>query len=117
MDAEAYLPAARELVGDLDELAGEGPCSTTRPAYPFADPYSGLVWAELQDQDVPFVFDDEVLIRHFGESRARGGTAALRLWEAFGPGGARPPPGAERVGFADGPTGPVAPLLVEPIDR
>jgi hypothetical protein len=83
---------------------------------PFADPYSGLVWAELQDQDVPFVFDDEVLIRHFGEGRRAGRTAELRLWEAFGPEALDPPPGAERVGFTEGPTGPVA-LFVEPIDR
>jgi hypothetical protein len=116
VDAEAYLPAARELVGDLDELAGRGTVLYDPTGIPFADPYSGLVWAELQDQDVPFVFDDEVLIRHFGEGRRAGRTAELRLWEAFGPEALDPPPGAERVGFTEGPTGPVA-LFVEPIDR
>jgi hypothetical protein len=81
---------------------------------PFADPYSGLVWAELQDQDVPFVFDDEVLIRQFGEGRRNQGEATLRLWQVEGPDAVDPPPGAERVAYAEHDDGPVA-LLAEPI--
>ena len=83
---------------------------------PFGDPYSGLVWAELQDEGVDFVFDDEMLVRNFGERRRAGRDVDLRLREVFGPEALDPPPGTERVGFAEGPTGPVA-LIVEPIDR
>ena len=114
VDAEAYLPRGRELVGDLDELAGRGNVLYDPTGLPFADPYSGLVWAELQDRDVPFVFDDEVLIRHFGESRRPGGPPSCGCGGPSGPRRSTPHPGAERIGFAEGPTGPVA-LLVEPI--
>jgi hypothetical protein len=63
---------------------------------------------------VPFVFDDEVLIRQFGEGRRNQGEATLRLWQVEGPDAVDPPPGAERVAYAEHDDGPVA-LLAEPI--
>jgi hypothetical protein len=53
-------------------------------------------------------------VRQLGEGRRDDGTADLRLWQVIGPGARDTPPGAERVAFSVGPSGPVA-LFVEPI--
>lgn len=110
----AELPAARDLVADLDALDERGTVLFDPVGLRYAEPYSGLVLAALQDRGVPFVFDDEVLIRQFGEGRRNRGEATLRLWQVEGPDAADPPPGAERVAYAEHDDGPVA-LLVEPI--
>jgi hypothetical protein len=109
------LPAARELVGDLDSLEGRGPVLFDPEGLTFAEPYSGLLFAELQDRGIPFVFDDEVMIRHFGEGRRNDGSATLRLRQVQGRDAVDVPAGFERVGFAEGPGGPVA-LIVEPLE-
>ena len=110
----AELPAAHDLVADLDALEGRGTVLFDPAGLRYAEPYSGLVLAALQDRGVPFVFDDEVLIRQFGEGRRNRGEANLRLWQVEGPDAADPPPGAERVAYAEHDGGPVA-LLAEPI--
>jgi O-phosphoseryl-tRNA(Cys) synthetase len=68
----------------------------------YGEPYSGLVFAELQDRDIPFVLDDEGLIRQFGEGRRDDGTAVLRMWQVEGAAAMEVPEGAERVAYADG---------------
>jgi hypothetical protein len=60
------------------------------------------------------VFDDEGFIRQFGEGRRDDGEAALRLWQVQGEEALVVPAGAERVGMALGPSGPVA-LFVKPV--
>ncbi len=109
-----YLEAGQELVGQLGALEGRGTVFYDPTLLQFAEPYSGLTFAEMQDRGVPFVFGDEGFIRQFGEGRRDEGTADLRLWQVEGPDALVVPPGAERVGLADGPSGPVA-LFVEPI--
>ncbi len=110
------LEAAQELVGQLDGLEGRGTVLIDLTGLRFNEPYSGLVFAELQDRGIPFVFDNEVYIRQFGEGRRHDGDAALRMWQVEGPDAVDPPPGAERVAFVeDASAGPLA-LLVEPID-
>jgi hypothetical protein len=110
------LEAAQELVGQLEGLRGRGTVLIDLTGLRFNEPYSGLVFAELQDQGIPFVFDDEIYIRHFGEGRRHDGDAALRMWQVEGPDALEPPPGVERVAFVeDASAGPLA-LLVESID-
>jgi hypothetical protein len=113
MSADA-LPAARRLVGDLGDLQGRGTVLFDPATLLFAEPYSGLVFAEMQDRGITFVFDDEGFIRQFGEARRNDGSADLRLWQVEGPDALVVPAGAERIGLAEGPSGPVA-LFVEPI--
>jgi hypothetical protein len=108
------LSAARELVSGLHVLEGRGTVFFDPSTLSFAEPYSGLVFAELQDQGIPFVFDDEGFIRQFGEGRRDDGSADVRLWQAEGAAALEVPAGAERVGRAEGPSGPVA-LFLEPI--
>jgi hypothetical protein len=108
------LDTAQELVRDLDQLDGRGTVLFDVSTLRFLEPYSGLVFAEMQDRGIPFVFDDEIYVRQFGEGRRDEGQATLRLWEIEGDRALTVPPGAERVGFARGSDGPVA-LFVEPI--
>lgn len=110
----AERSAAMDLVADLDALDGRGTVLFDPTGLRFAEPYSGLVLAGLQDRGIPFVFDDEVLIRQFGEGRRDRGEATLRLWQVEGPDAIEPPAGAERVAYAEHDGGPVA-LLAEPI--
>jgi hypothetical protein len=110
----AYLEAGQDLMGQLGALEGRGTVFYDPTLLQFAEPYSGLTFAEMQDRGIPFVFGDEGFIRQFGEGRRDDGTAELRLWQVEGPDALVVPPGAERVGLAEGPSGPVA-LFVEPI--
>lgn len=110
-----HLNAGRELVNQLGSLEGRGTVLYDAAQLTFAEPYSGMTFAELLDRGIPFVFDDEGLIRQFGEERRADGSEALRLWQVAGSGALETPPGAERVAFAEGPSGPVA-LFVEPLD-
>jgi hypothetical protein len=108
------LPAAQELVSDLESLVGRGTVLFDASTLRFAEPFSGLVFAEMQDRGIPFAFEDESLVRQFGEGRRHGGSADLRLWQVEGRAARDVPAGAERVGYAEAPSGPVA-LFVEPI--
>jgi hypothetical protein len=111
-----YLESGQELMAQLDVLEDRGTILYDASTLLFAEPYSGMTFAELQDRDIPFVFTDEGFIRQFGEGRRDDGTADLRLWQVEGADALVVPPGAERVALADGgPLGPVA-LFVEPID-
>ncbi len=108
------LRQAQELVAGLEALEGRGTVLFDGNGLRYGEPYTGLVFAELQDHGIPFVFDDEGFIRQFGEGRRNRGEAVLRLWQVEGDTALTVPAGAERVGFADGSVMPVA-LLVEPI--
>jgi hypothetical protein len=105
---------AADLVGQLGSLEGRGTILYDPRGLLFAEPYSGLVFAELQDRGIPFVFDDEVLIRQFGEGRRNDASPSLRMWEIVGSDAAIVPPGAERVAYVAEGDASVA-LFVEPI--
>jgi hypothetical protein len=111
-----HLDTTRALMGQLGSLEGRGTVLYDTSTLGFAEPYSGPTFAELQDRGIPFVVaeDDHVSVRQLGEGRRDDGTADLRLWQVIGPGARDIPPGAERVAFSEGPSGPVA-LFVEPI--
>jgi hypothetical protein len=109
-----HLRSGQELVAGLDAVEGRGTVLYGGSLMRFAEPYTGMVFAELQDRGIPFVFDDEGLIRQFGEGRRHDGTASMRLWLVEGPPALDVPEGAERVALTDGPSGLVA-IFVEPI--
>jgi hypothetical protein len=113
-DSIEHSERAQELMSQLDSLEGRGTVLYDPTVLWFAEPYSGLMFAELQDRDIPFVFDDEVFIRQFGEGRRNDGSAVLRLWQVIGTDGAHVPPGAERIAYVEDDVDSVA-LFVEPI--
>jgi hypothetical protein len=111
---EDDLAVGQELMSQLGALEGRGTVLYDPSTLLFAEPYSGMTFAEMQDRGIPFVFDDEGFIRQFGEGRRHDGSADLRLWQVEGAAALTVPPGAEQVAFAERSSGPVA-LLVEPL--
>jgi hypothetical protein len=115
IDTAEYLDTGLELMSQLDALEGRGTVLYDPSTLVFAEPFSGMTFAELQDREIPFVFTDEGFVRQFGEGRRDDGSATLRLWQVEGSEALVVPAGAERVALAGGgPRGPVA-LFVEPI--
>jgi hypothetical protein len=113
-DSIEDLARARDLVAQLDSLEDRGTVLYDPTVLWFAEPYSGLVFAEMQDRGIPFMFDDEVFIRQFGEARRNDGSPTLRLWQVMGTDAEIVPEGAERVALAGEGTDAVG-LFVEPI--
>ena len=111
---EDDLAVGQELMSQLDALEGRGTVLYDTSTLLFAEPYSGMTFAEMQDRGIPFVFDDEGSIRQFGEGRRHDGSADVRVWQVEGAAALTVPPGAERVAFAERSSGPVA-LLAEPL--
>jgi hypothetical protein len=108
------LPAAQELAAGLDAVEGRGTVLVDVAGVRYGEPYTGLLLAEMQDRGIPFVLDNEGMIRQVGEGRRDDGHADLRLWHAEGEAAHRRPPGAELLASSD--EGPVAvALFVEPI--
>jgi hypothetical protein len=99
------LRQAQALVNQLDALQGRGTIRFDPTGLRYAEPFSGLVMAQLQDLGVPMVVDDEVLVRQLGEGRRDRGEARFSLHELEGPGAFDLPEGEERVAFVDGLTG------------
>jgi hypothetical protein len=114
-DSPALLDEGLELVHQLGVLEGRGTVLYDPETLLFGEPYSGMTFAEMQDRDIPFVFDDEGFIRQFGEGRRNDGSADLRMWQEQGGAAEEVPPGTERVAYVETESGPVA-LMVEPID-
>jgi hypothetical protein len=107
------LLAAQELVAGLDAIEGRGTVLVDVSGVRYGEPYTGLILAELQDRGIPFVLDNEGMIRQVGERRRSDGQADLRLWHVEGDGARRPPPGAELLASSD--EGPLTvALFVEP---
>ena len=96
------LRQAQALVNQLDVLGGRGPIRFDPTGLRFAEPFSGLVMAQLQDLGVPLVVDDEVLVRQLGEGRRDDGEARFSLREVEGPDAYTVPDGDERVAFVNG---------------
>jgi len=90
------------LVHQLDALQGRGTIRFDPEGLYFGEPFSGLVYAELQDLGIPFVFDDMVLLRQMGEGRRDHGDATLVMRQVEGTDALHTPEGAERVAFVAG---------------
>ena len=91
-----------------------------------AEPVEVMTFAELQDRGIPFVFTDEVWIRHLGEGRRDDGTATLRIWypgarSSKGPKGLSASPRSSRPPTDRDPgrahRGPLSVIAVAPADR
>jgi hypothetical protein len=108
------LPAAQELAAGLDAIEGRGTVLVDVAGVRYGEPYTGLLLAEMQDRGIPFVLDNEGMIRQVGEGRRYDGHADLRLWHAEGEAAGRRPPGAELLASSDESPLAVA-LFVEPI--
>jgi hypothetical protein len=108
------LEVAQDLVSQLGALEGRGPVLYDPTVLWFGEPYSGLVFAEMQDRGIPFMFDDEVFIRQFGEGRRNDGSPTLRLWQVMGTDAELEPEGTERIALAGEGLDAVG-LFVEPI--
>lgn len=99
-DADA-MPTVRRLTEGMVALEGEGPLLLDMRGIRFAEPYSGPVMAELQRRDIPFVVDDEGMVRQLGPSRrADPGTERLLIRE--GDAALATPPGWRRAVLVEG---------------
>ena len=96
------LRQAQALANQLDAMRDRGPIRFDNTGLRFGEPFSGLVFAELQDLGVPVVFIDEVTIRHLGEERRDTGRARYSLRQVEGPEAYEVPAGAERIALVDG---------------
>jgi hypothetical protein len=105
---------AEDLVAGLGQLRGRGTVRFDPTGLELFEPYSSRVLAELQDEGIPFVVEDETFVRQLGEGRRDDGSAVLRLWQAQGEAAEVIGPNAERVAYVRGRRGPVA-IFVEPI--
>ena len=75
---------AQALVNQLEVVHGRGPIRFDPTGLRYAEPFSGLIMAQLQDLGVPLVVDDEVLVRQLGEGRRDDGEARFSLREVEG---------------------------------
>jgi hypothetical protein len=114
-ESAPLLDDALELVGGVEALEGRGTVLYDDSGLLFAEPFSGMTFAEMQDRGIPFVVENEGLIRQFGESRRDDGTADLRLWQVQGDDARDVPPGVVRLSYVETDVGPVA-LFAEPLD-
>ena len=100
-DDDWAIPVVRELGAAMVALEGEGPLLIDMRGIRFAEPYSGPVMAELQRRGIPFVVDDEVMVRQLGPSR-RAGPDAQRLLIREGDATQQMPPGQRRAVLVEG---------------
>ncbi len=96
------LPQARALVNQLGVLEGKGAIRYDPTGLFFAEPFSGLEFAQLQDLGIPFVFTDDTMLRQLGRARRDHGQARWVLRQVEGTDALKTPPGAQRVAFVDG---------------
>lgn len=82
-------------------LEDEGPLLIDIEGTQFAEPYTGPVMAELQRRGIPFVVDDEGMVRQLGETRRLKGDAQRLLFRQ-GDAASVTPPGARRVVYVEG---------------
>ena len=89
----------RGLVDQLDALQDRGTVLFDASGLYFAEPFTAPVMAGMQRAGVPFVLDEEGLVRQLGERRRFDGRADLLVYVREGSDALVVPPGAERVAF------------------
>ena len=95
------IPVVRDLNAQMGALEGEGTLLIDVQRIRFAEPYSGPVMAELQRRDIPFVVEDEGMVRQLGSGRRLQGEAQ-RLEIIDGPGALVGPAGSRRMALVEG---------------
>lgn len=93
------IPRIRGLVAQLDVLRGRGPVLFDASGLYFAEPFTAPVMAGLQRAGVPFLLDEEGLVRQMGERRRDDGSARLRVFVREGREALVPTVGTERIAF------------------
>jgi hypothetical protein len=96
------MPAVRSLVAQLDPLRDRGVVLFDAGGLRFAEPFTAPVMAGLQRRGIPFVLDEEGLVRQMGERRRFEGAADLVVFVREGAEALVVPPSAERVAFHPG---------------
>lgn len=97
----AVIPTVRAMAAQMGVFEGLGPILISLRNIRFGEPYSGPVMAELQRRGIPFVFDDEGLVRQMGDARRRDGPAQLLIFRE-GDAASTTPAGAERMVYVPG---------------
>jgi len=95
--SDTMAEAARQMA----VLEDEGPLLIDIEGIRFAEPYTGPVMAELQRRGIPFVAEDEGMVRQLGEARRLDGDAQRLLFRE-GDAASVTPPGARRVVYVEG---------------
>jgi hypothetical protein len=85
----------------MEALEDEGTILVDLTGVRFAEPYSGPVMAELQRRGIPFVSDDEGMVRQLGDGRRLRGDAQRLLFRQ-GDAALKAQDGARRVVFVEG---------------
>lgn len=98
----ADMPRIVDLVDQVDRLGGRGVVLFDAGGMRFAEPYTAPVMAALQRAGIPFVLDEEGLVRQMGERRRYDGSADLLVYVREGMEAHSVPPGAERIAFVSG---------------
>jgi hypothetical protein len=99
---EELIPVAEALLPQLDALRGRGPVVVERSDLFFAEPYTYVLMAGLQDQGIDWQVAERVDVLRFGDGRARGPDAGWIVWLAAGDAATTVEEGHERVAFASG---------------
>lgn len=99
-----WLPTAQRLAAQIDVLEDREPVLFDTSTLVFAEPYSGYLFAALQDRGIDFEFESEGEVRQLGEGRrAQGDATTTRIWLVLGSSARGPlPDRVERVAFVEG---------------
>ncbi len=99
-DSRELIEVSRDLLDQVHAFEFDGTVLIDRVGTYFGEPFSYVLFAGLQDQDIPFESKLSQDARRFGSRRAYDGTADATLTMVTGPAAERPRPGSERVAFA-----------------
>jgi hypothetical protein len=100
--ADAYaIDVMKEAGPQMDALEHEGTILVDLDGIRFAEPYTGPVMAELRRRNIPFVVNDEGMVRQLGDHRRLHGDAQRLLFRQ-GNAALKTPEGARRVVFVEG---------------
>jgi hypothetical protein len=95
------IEVMKKAAPQMAALEDEGTILVDLDGIRFAEPYTGPVMAELRRRDIPFVVNDEGMVRQLGENRRLRGDAQRLLFRQGGQ-ALETPEGARRVVFVDG---------------
>jgi hypothetical protein len=99
---EDLIPVAREVLPQLDALRGRGTVVVERSDLFFAEPYTYVLMAGLQDRSIDWQVAERVDVLRFGDGRARSPDASTIVWLAAGDDAVTVEPGHQRIAFATG---------------
>jgi hypothetical protein len=113
----AAAPVFRDLLPQLDVLAGRGTLLVDIEGLRAFEPYSTPLMLELHRRGIPFVVENPWTLRQVGERRRSDGRADAVVYIADGEAAESPRPGARRVAYVPG-SADAAPVgvFVQPLD-